>query len=122
MARNGNGGQENYVFIVAGDDGDGLSIETKNTVESFSKYQGPAWDSAEAELRLCRLGATFDLYKRHIGSNEAWMPAASFDRADLPEALQVGLNIYTDSAPDLQIRYDHIKIDAISDLSDCETP
>ena len=34
MARNGNGAQENYIFIVVGDDGDGLSIETKNTTDS----------------------------------------------------------------------------------------
>jgi hypothetical protein len=120
MARNGNSGQENYVFIVAGNDGDGLSIETKNTIESFSKYSGPVWDSAEAELRLCRFGATFNLYKRHVGSNEAWTPAATFDRPDLPQTLQVGLNIYTDSAPDLQIRYDHIKIEPVSNSSDCE--
>ena len=121
MARDGTGGQENYVFIVAGDDGDGLSIETKNTVDSFSKYSGPAWDSAEAELRLCRFGESFQLYKRHIGGNEAWTSAATFERTDLPETLQVGLNIYTDSRPDLQIRYDHIQIDPVSEASDCET-
>jgi len=107
---------------VAGDDGDGLSIETKNTVESFSKYGGPAWDSPEAELRLCRLGSTFNLYKRHVGTNEAWTLAASFERPDLPGSLQVGLNIYTDSTPDLQIRYDHITIDPVADPSDCEAP
>jgi hypothetical protein len=122
MARDGSGGQENYVFIVAGDDGDGLSIETKNTLESFSKYSGPAWDSPEAGLRLCRLGSIFNLYKRHVGGNAAWTLAASFDRPDLPQTLQVGLNIYTDSAPDLQIRYDHITIDPVADASDCVTP
>ena len=122
MARNGNGGQENYVFIVAGDDGNGLSIETKNTIDSFSKYDGPAWDSAEAELRLCRFGGMFNLYKRHIASDETWIPAATFDRPDLPETLQVGLNIYSDSTPDLQIRYDPINTDLISNSSDCETP
>lgn len=122
MARNGNGGQENYVFIVAGDDGNGLSIETKNTVESFSKYSGPDWDAAEAELRLCRFGASFNLYKRHIGSNEAWTSAATFERTDLPETVQVGLTIYTDSTPDLQIRYDHLQIDSIAQAADCETP
>jgi len=122
MARSGDGGQENYLFIVAGDDGDGLSIETKNTLESFSKYSGPAWDSPEAGLRLCRIGATFNLYKRHVGTNEAWTLAATFERTDLPHGLQVGLNIYTDSAPDLQIRYDHITIDPVADASDCEAP
>ena len=121
MARNGNGGQENYVFIVVGDDGDGLSVETKNTTDSFSKYNGPAWGSADAELRLCRFGQAFNLYKRHINSNESWTLAASFDRPDMPDDLQVGINIYTDSAPDLQIRYDNIRIDLIKSQEACTT-
>ena len=120
MARNGTGGAENYIFIVLGDDGNGLSIETKNTVDSFSKYDGPSWDSNEAELRLCRFGSTYNLYKRHIGTNEAWMLADSFDRPDLPESLQVGANIYTDSVPDLRLRFDHLRIESITSESDCE--
>jgi hypothetical protein len=121
MARNGNGGQENYVFIVVGADSDGLSVETKNTMESLSKYNGPAWDSADAGLRLCRFGKTFNLYKRHVNTNETWTLAASFDRPDLPDSLQVGLNIYTDSAPDLQIRYENVKIEPITSVGECET-
>lgn len=120
MARDGSGGQENYVFIVVGDDGDGLSIETKNTMDSFSHYDGPTWDSADAELRMCRFGQTFNLYKRHVGSNESWILAESFDRADLPDRLQVGVNIYTADMPDIQIRYDNLKIEPISTRSDCE--
>lgn len=119
MARNGNGGRENYVFIVAGDDGDGLSIETKNTTQGLSQYGGPRWDSADAELRLCRFGQTFNLYKRHINTAEAWIVAASFDRPDLPDDLQVGLNIYTDSTPDLQIQYKNIMIESIPSLDAC---
>jgi len=121
MARNENGGKENYVFIVVGDDGDGLSIETKTTLNSESKYAGPEWDSPDAGLRLCRFGQTFNLYKRHLRTNEAWVLAESFDRPDLPDTLQVGVNIYTNSDPDLQIRYDNITITPISSQSDCET-
>ena len=120
MARNGSGGPENYVFIVLGDDGNGPSIETKNTVDSFSKYDGPGWDSGEAELRLCRFGSTFNLYKRHLGSNEAWLLAESIDRPDLRDALQVGANIYTDNTPDLRVRFDHLRIESITIASDCE--
>jgi hypothetical protein len=120
MARNGNPGRENYVFIVTGDDGNGLSIETKNTVDSFSKYEGPAWDSANAELRLCRFGQRFSLYKRHIGATEPWVLAAAFDRPDLPDTLQVGVNIYTDSTPDLQVRFQQLQIEPISAETDCE--
>lgn len=121
MARNGNGGQENYLFIVVGDDGDGLSIETKNTTQGLSKYSGPAWDSADAELRLCRMGQTFNLYKRHVNTNESWTLAASFDRPDLPDELQVGINIYTDSTPNLQIQYDNIKIEPVTSVEECST-
>lgn len=120
MARDGNGGLENYVFIVIGDDGNGLSIETKNTVDSFSNYAGPSWDASEAELRLCRFGSTFNLYKRHLGADEAWMLAESFDRPDLPDTLQVGANIYTDSTPDLRVRFDDLRIESISNEADCE--
>jgi len=121
MARNGNPGRENYVFIVVGDDGNGLSIETKNTTNSLSVYNGPAWDSTDAELRLCRLGQTFNLYKRHVDTNEVWTLAATFDRPDLPDVLQVGVNIYTDSRPDLQIRYDNISIESVISEAECET-
>lgn len=120
MARNGNGGLENYVFIVIGDDGNGLSVETKSTLDSFSEYSGPSWDSGEAELRLCRLDASFNLYKRHIEANEPWMLAASFDRTDLPERLQVGANIYSDNTPDLRVRFDHLHIESITSETDCE--
>jgi hypothetical protein len=121
MARDGTGGQENYVFIVVGDDGNGLSVETKNTTDNASEYEGPAWDSSTAQLRICRSGQTFHLYKRHVDRDEPWVLAAAFDRPDLPASLQVGLNIYSDSTPDLQVRYENIKIEKLSDPSGCET-
>jgi hypothetical protein len=120
MARNGNGGLENYIFIVLGDDGNGLSIETKSTVDSFSNYAGPSWDVSEAELRLCRFGSAFKLYKRHLGAHEAWLLAESFDRPDLPDTLQVGANIYTDNTPDLRVRFDQLRIESITSEADCE--
>ena len=120
MARSGAGGKENYVFIVLGDDGNGLSIETKNTTDSFSEYHGPEWDASEAELRLCRFGQTFNLYKRHIGAGEPWVLAESIERPDLPDTLQVGANIYTDSTPDLRMRFDHLRIETVSDQAACE--
>ncbi len=121
MARDGTGGQENYVFIVVGDDGNGLSVETKNTVNDFSEYQGPPWNAASASLRLCRAGQTFKLYKRHTGSEEPWIPAASFERPDLPESLQVGVNIYTNTTPDIQIRYENVNIVTLPAPGACET-
>ena len=115
------GGQENYVFIVMGGDGNGLSVETKNTTDNVSEYEGPAWDSSNAQLRICRSGQTFHLYKRQVDREEPWMSAALFDRPDLPASLQVGLNIYSDSTPDLQVCYENIKIEKLASPSECET-
>src|SRR5690349_24639956 len=120
MARDATSGQENYVFIVVGDDGNGLSVETKNTVNDFSEYNGPTWDSADASLRLCRVGSTFRLFKRHVGSDEPWIPADSFERPDLSASLQVGVNIYTNSTPDIQVRYENIRIEPIASAEECE--
>lgn len=118
MARNPNPGPENYMFIVVGQDVNDLSVETKNTVDSLSKYNGPSWDSSDAELRLCRLGSTFNLYKRHPGES-AWTLAQSVERPDMPDILQVGPNIYSDGAPDLQVRYDNLLLEFITADSDC---
>jgi hypothetical protein len=119
MARGSTPGGENYVFIVVGDDGDGLSVETKTTRNSVSEWEGPAWGSGEAELRLCRVSATFTTYKRHVGANEAWTLAKSFDRPDLPPTLQVGANIYSDSSPNLRVRYENLRIEPVASEAEC---
>jgi hypothetical protein len=119
MARDGSGGQEDYVFIVVGEDTDGLSVETKSTREGLSKWNGPGWDSGQAELRLCRFNETFNLYKRHIGLNEDWNLAEAYQRPDLPETLQVGLNLYTDGTPDLRVRYENLRIEPVSGQAEC---
>ena len=111
----------NAVFIVVGDDGDGSSVETKNTTDNFSEYNGPEWDSSDAQLSICRVGPTLTLYKRHVGTPEAWVQAASFDRPDLPAKLQVGVNIYSDSTPDLQVRYKNVEIEKLNSTAECET-
>ena len=119
MARSGEGYQENYVFIVVGADADGLSVETKNTINGVSKFAGPSWDSGDAQLQLCRFDSTISLYKRHVGGSEPWIEAARYDRPDLPATMQVGLNIYTDGQPDIQAAYDHISIEPVTSATDC---
>lgn len=118
MARSTKPGPENYVFIVVGQDVDDLSVETKNTVDSLSKFQGPTWGSGDAELRICRVDATFNLYKRHLGDKD-WSLALSVERPDLPKILEVGPNIYSDGKPDLQVRYDDVRIQPVSDMAGC---
>ena len=110
---------EDYVFIVVGDDGDGPSVETKSTDDSVSIFEGPLWTSTAADLRLCRVGSVFALYKRQPGSGGAWATAVTYDRPDLPDTLQVGANIYSGSTPDLTVRYENVVIERVSTTLDC---
>ena len=73
---------EDYVFIVVGFDVNDLSVEHKSTDNGVSEYQGPTWPGGEAELRLCRLGATFNLYKRTLGAS-VWTLVTIYTRNDL---------------------------------------
>jgi hypothetical protein len=119
MARADNAVRENYVFIVVGTDEDGLSVETKSTRDSISHFEGPAWPSSDADLRLCRVGATFTAFKRPAGGHGAWTKAATFDRPDLPETLRVGPNVYSNGRPDLQVTVRDLRIEPISDAASC---
>jgi hypothetical protein len=104
----GQGNLEDYVFIVAGYDVNDLSVETKTTVDGSSTYEGPSWPSGDAELRICRLGATFRLYKRAIGAG-TWTLARTYTRNDLSGAVQVGPNAYANSdSPDLVVSFDQV--------------
>lgn len=122
MARNPQGemagANENYVFVVAGFDENDLSVETKSTVDSVSAYEGPTWPSADAELRLCRIGNSFHLYKRMIGA-ATFTLAKTYDRPDLPAKLQVGANIYSASAPDLAASFDEVTFAEAASEADC---
>jgi len=98
----------------------GLAVETKTTTGSLSVYDGPGWPSGDAELRLCRLGSTYRLYKRAIGAQE-WTLAATFQRPDLPETLQVGPFLYAaDVNADLVASFDEVQFASVSVVEDCE--
>jgi hypothetical protein len=121
MARDPNSAQENYVFIVVGVDPQDVSVETKSTVNSASDYVGPPWSSTEAELRLCRVGATFRLYKRELGAG-VWTLAMTYERPDLPDTLQVGGNAYAGAMNgmfDLRVFFDEITFAPASGEGDC---
>lgn len=107
MARDPNKNSENYVFIVVGFDENDLSVETKTTKDNVSQYEGPTWGSGDAKLRLCRRGDDFFLYKAQLQGD--WTLAATYNRPDLGDTLQVGLNPYAFSenmTPDLLVRYE----------------
>lgn len=122
MVRNPAGPQENHLFVVTGRDDQGeLSVETKTTTNGASVYTNPVWPSGDAEVRICRLASTFRLYKREI-TGGAWTPAATFERADMPAAVQVGAAIYANTqAPDLVVSFDEITFAAVANEAGCTT-
>src|SRR5262249_13787017 len=111
--------RQNYVFVVVGADADGLSVETKSTHDNASRFEGPAWPAADADLRLCRHGPTFTLLKRPAGSSDPWTVAATIDRPDLPERLQVGPNLYSDSQPDVTARFSNLALEPLAAGTTC---
>lgn len=105
---------ENYVFIVSGSIGNSTGLESKTTTASRSVYiQRAASTQGDADLQLCRRGATFQLAWRAAGSTDDWQPMTTFDRPDMPPTLEVGANIYTDSVPDLIARFEGLTIDRL---------
>ena len=119
IARNPAGTTENYVHIVVGNAENGLAVETKSTTNNVSKYEAPKWSSAQAELRLCRVGSDFNLYKRAV-TTTAWTLAATYSRSDLPASLQVGASIYAAAAPDLRVTFENLRIEEIREKGECE--
>ena len=117
-ASDGPSAPENYLFIVVGFDENDLSVETKNTLDDASDYVGPSWPSADAELRLCRVGSAFHLYRRALGA-ATFEEATVYDRPDLPPTLQVGPNVYSLTAPDLTVSFDEVTFARVASLADC---
>lgn len=112
-------GGEDYVFLVLGYDVDDLSVERKTTDDGVSTYVGPPWPTASGELRLCRLGAAVSVYVRP-GAGDPWQLQATYDRPDLPAAVQVGANVYAAQAsPDLRVSYDFVRFRRVAGVEDC---
>jgi hypothetical protein len=111
---------QNYVHIVVGNGPDGvLAVEHKTTTNNNSVYEAPPWPSSDAQLRICRVGSTYSVYKRPLGSKQ-WQLAASYERPDLPETLQVGADVYSPNAPpDLSARWNEITFQRVTDRRGC---
>jgi hypothetical protein len=120
MARSPFSPPENYVFGVVGQAEMGhLAIEQKSTTNASSVFSESPWPAADADLRLCRVGSTFQIWKRAVAT-PPWTMQASFTRPDLPAQLQVGPNCYANSTPpDLVARFESFVFADVSDLSQC---
>ncbi|MBK8257156.1 MAG: hypothetical protein IPK82_31350 [Polyangiaceae bacterium] len=123
MARDPAGGTENYVFVVVGDRGATIEIETKSTDNNASEIDNVFWPSGDAQLRICRVGSTFHVYTRPFAGG-TWGIATPYDppfqRPDMPADLQVGVIAYTwTNTPDLRASFDHVLFDAVSSQADC---
>lgn len=95
---------ENWLFLTTGiavETGKPV-FETKTTVNSRSNLKLTPARAGWIELRIVRVGPAFILMSRYDG--ESWEVRERFYRADLPRALQVGVNVYTgwNSAKDFE--------------------
>lgn len=92
---------ENWIFLTTGlaDELGTPVFETKTTRASRSVLELHPAQLDWVELRIVREGSVFQLSYKYNGAE--WTPLKSYDRPDLPDVLQVGLNAYTDfySAP-----------------------
>ena len=97
------------------------SVETKTTANSASDWDSPAWPSGDAEVRICRIGATFTLYKRTIG-DATWTLAATYQHPEMPSTIQVGACAYASAigmSPDLRVAFDEIRFRTVVSPTDC---
>lgn len=125
-------GGENYVLAGAGSGANeaSLQVETKNTVDSASAwFQQPVAEGL-VELQLARFGDTFVTAYRAQGSD--WAIYDRYQRADMPEQLQLGLVAYADyptasavsafehnaselvGSPDLTARFDWFRVGRVT--------
>ncbi|MBI5432470.1 MAG: hypothetical protein HZA52_06550 [Planctomycetes bacterium] len=87
-----------HVALGAGDASAPVAVEDKTTVDSTSDYVFQAVATPDAELRIRRRGASFELAWRPLGA-PAWSPLRTHVRPDLPATLDVGLMAYSASTP-----------------------
>lgn len=120
MARAPGTASENYVLLVIGyGEMNGLAVEHKSTTNSVSVFAEVPF-APDAELRLCRKGAVFTLYRRAPGA-ATWTQDHQVTRADLPATLQVGPNAYDMQAtPDVTISFDQFTFGPVTG-GNCES-
>lgn len=114
MARTDATEPENSVFVAAGSLGESTGVETRSTTDDVSySTQTTTSGLGDADLRLCREGDTLRTAFRPAGSSGAWVPISTWDRPDMPDALQVGASISTNATPDLVARFEGLAIEPL---------
>lgn len=109
---------ENYVHLVSGNTpstntGNILGVEHKSTTNGTSIFNTEQDGISDHELKIQRDGNNFLMSYRNIGTSD-WVLIQTYNRPDLPETLQVGLNIYTaemGATADLKISYEDLNIE-----------
>lgn len=122
------GNTENYLFTMAGSsEFASPTIEVKSTDDGVSTFTEPDWSNPQAaELRICRLGHAFHLYKRVPGQGtwqlgDANNAAAPVMRPDLPETLQVGLALnFAGPQNDLAVAFTDVTLAAEPPTSEAD--
>jgi hypothetical protein len=87
-----------HVALGAGSTIQGTSYEYKSTDESVSTWATTPTASPVGEVRLTRVGSTFEMFWRPDAVS-LWTSIQSFGRPDLPATLQVGMMVYANEAP-----------------------
>src|SRR5262249_54407636 len=92
MVRDQDAPPTNLVFINMGlGTKNALAVLHESTKDGSSMSDEGPW-GADAQLRICRTGATFTAYKRNPGDT-TWTQDYEVMRADLPSILQVGPDV-----------------------------
>lgn len=112
------GGNEDWLMYNVGFQDGRVGSEGKTTVDSGSTLFIVDGDF-RAELVLCRVGDAFVMYRKNEGAS-SFEETNRFDRADLPETLQVGLigNGYGPT-PDLVATFEYVRFSVPSSEAGC---
>lgn len=91
----------------------------RNTVSSTSLLSPSIPGDPSGEIRVCRLGNVFHLFRR-LDTETVWRETNTYTRPDLPISLQVGLHVGAwGTPPDLRAEFEYVRFAVPSTLADC---
>lgn len=103
----------NYVHIGLGSTAEADNrVEHKTTVDDVSTFGSASFTNGTNELdgylRLTRVSDTFTCY--YSSDGESWTELESWERADLPSTLQVGMVVYSNqTVHDIAASFDYVR-------------